>query len=141
MGIVISFLAGTLFATGLALSGMTQPSKVIGFLDVLGSWDPSLLFVLGGATSTMMLMYRWARDLDRPIMADQFYRPGNLRVDSKLLVGSAIFGIGWGLAGLCPGPALASLPSFNPKILLFITTMALGMFVHFVVMHRPKLSS
>ena len=141
MGIIISFVAGLLFASGLALSGMTHPEKVIGFLDFFGDWDPALVFVLAGATGTMALVYRFARGLARPFMAAQFYLPSKVTLDKKLVLGSALFGIGWGLAGLCPGPALVSLPNFSPGIGLFVLSMATGMLIHHLIMLPRKESA
>lgn len=140
MGVLISFVAGLLFASGLALSGMTHPEKVIGFLDVFGQWDPTLVFVLAGATGTMALVHRFARGLARPFRAAQFYLPTRTELDKKLVLGSALFGIGWGLAGLCPGPALVSLPNFSPGIGLFVLSMALGMLIYHLIL-RPRRES
>lgn len=116
-----------MFGTGLAVSGMTQPSKVIGFLDVGGQWDPSLLFVMGGAVAVHALAYRWMRRRSAPLFADSL--PAASRIDAKLLIGSALFGIGWGLSGYCPGPAVVSLAALAPGAIVFVVTMLLGMFV------------
>ena len=138
MGIIISFVAGLLFASGLALSGMTHPEKVIGFLDFFGDWDPALVFVLAGATGTMALVYRLGRGLARPFLAAQFFLPTRHALDTKLVLGSALFGVGWGLAGLCPGPALASLPNFSPGIGLFVLSMAVGMLCHHLILRARE---
>lgn len=121
---------GVIFGFGLSLSGMLDPAKVQGFLDIFGAWDPSLIFVLGGAvvvaTVGMMLVKRMAK----PVLADQFNLPTKTRIDRPLVLGSAIFGIGWGLGGFCPGPALASLPMGYGTVLAFIAAMVVGMVVH-----------
>lgn len=138
MSTIIAFFAGLLFATGLAMSGMTRPELIIGFLDVFGDWNGTLVFVLAGAVGTMALVYRLSRDVTRPFTASQFHRPTKVSVDSKLVLGSAIFGIGWGLAGLCPGPALVSLPSLEPSIALFVGSMLLGILVFQMTIGRSK---
>lgn len=121
---------GVIFGFGLSLSGMLDPARVQGFLDVFGAWDPSLIFVLGGAvvvaTIGMMLVKRMAK----PVLADQFNLPTKTRIDTPLVLGSAIFGIGWGLGGFCPGPALASVPMGYGAVLAFIAAMVVGMVVH-----------
>lgn len=126
-----SMLAGVIFGFGLSLSGMIDPARVLGFLDVAGGhWDPSLIFVLGGAllvaTSGVMLIRR----LRKPMLDGQFHMPQATALDTRLLVGSAIFGCGWGLAGLCPGPAVSALSMPLPLIFLFVATMAVGMVLY-----------
>jgi uncharacterized membrane protein YedE/YeeE len=122
--------AGTLFGFGLALSGMLDPVRVQGFLDVFGVWDPSLAFVLGGAVTVAMAGMAWIRRMPRPLLADRFHWPMNSRIDAPLVVGSAIFGLGWGLGGFCPGPALASLSLGLTPALVFVAFMLAGMVVH-----------
>src|SRR5437868_519290 len=119
------FLAGALFGTGLAVSGMTDPARVIGFLDVFGAWDPALLFVMAGAVGVyglgMLILRRFQnRNLALPSAASS-------PVDRRLVIGAAIFGLGWGLGGFCPGPALANLGALQIEALLFVPTMAIGM--------------
>lgn len=97
--------AGALFGLGLAVSGMTDPLRILGFLDVTGAFDPSLLFVLGGAVATTGLLFRFVLRTPRPRLADRFHLSNSQRIDTRLLGGAALFGIGWGLAGYCPGPA------------------------------------
>ena len=123
--LVLFFLAGGLFGMGLAISGMTDPGRVIGFLDVFGAWDPALLFVMAGAVGVYglgMLILRRAKnlDLDLPSAASS-------PIDRQLVIGSTIFGVGWGLGGFCPGPALANLGALQIEALLFVPTMAIGM--------------
>ncbi|BCG87015.1 membrane protein [Mesorhizobium sp. 113-3-9] len=122
--------AGTLFGFGLALSGMLDPVRVQGFLDVFGAWDPSLAFVLAGAVAVAMAGMAWIRRMSRPLLADRFHWPMNARIDAPLVIGSAIFGLGWGLGGFCPGPALASLSLGLMPTLVFVAFMLAGMVVH-----------
>lgn len=126
MGIAAAFLAGLLFGLGLVLGGMTQPSVVLGFLDVSGAWNPRLLFVMAGAVATTALGYRWVLHRDRPWFEATFHLPAARRPDMRLLLGAALFGIGWGLAGYCPGPALASLAGGDPSVAILVTTMTFG---------------
>ncbi|WP_437613638.1 DUF6691 family protein [Sorangium sp. So ce834] len=132
----LALLAGALFAVGLGVSGMTQPSRVVGFLDVAGGWDPSLAFVMAGAISVHLLAYRALRRQQRaasegaprfPLFADRLSLPTRTGVDARLLGGAALFGVGWGLAGYCPGPALVSLATGSGAVLAFVLAMAAGM--------------
>ena len=107
----IAFVSGLLFAVGLAVSGMTQPAKVIGFLDIAGAWDASLAFVMIGALAVHLIAYRIAARAKAPLFAKAFELPTATALDRRLILGSAIFGVGWGLAGYCPGPVLASIGS------------------------------
>ncbi|WP_371745501.1 DUF6691 family protein [Myxococcus sp. CA033] len=120
-------VAGLLFALGLGLGGMTDPAKVVGFLDVAGSWNPSLAFVMAGALGTYALLRRLILRRARPVLADRFPAPPQADVDGRLVAGSALFGIGWGLSGYCPGPALVSLPVGGTTVLLFVGAMLVGM--------------
>ncbi|HGG56323.1 MAG TPA: YeeE/YedE family protein [Nannocystis exedens] len=127
----IAFITGLIFALGLGISGMTQPLKVRDFLDVSGNWDPSLAFVMAGGVLVYVLVFRLVLPrLDRPIAGDRFGLPTRRDLDAPLIVGSAIFGIGWGLGGFCPGPALTSLLTGMTPVLVFIGAMALGMALH-----------
>ena len=127
---VAALAAGTLFGLGLALSGMLDPVRVQGFLDIFGVWDPSLAFVLGGAVAVAMAGMAWLRRMSRPLLADRFHWPVNTRIDAPLVVGSAIFGLGWGLGGFCPGPAMASLSLGLTPNLVFVAFMLAGMVAH-----------
>lgn len=127
--ILVAGLAGLLFGVGLALSGMTDPAVVLGFLDVAGSWNPALLFVMAGAVPVTFLGYRVAFARGRSWMGGSFDLPKARAVDRPLLLGAALFGAGWGLAGYCPGPALASLPSLLPGTLVFLATMLCGLWL------------
>jgi uncharacterized membrane protein YedE/YeeE len=122
-----ALMAGVLFGVGLAVSGMTRPAKVLGFLDLGGAWDASLLFVMAGAIATHSVTYRLLRGRAAPLCADEFSVPTRVRIDTKLLVGAAIFGVGWGIGGYCPGPGVVSLATGSQSSLVFVTTMLLGM--------------
>ncbi|MCP3142842.1 DUF6691 family protein [Pyxidicoccus xibeiensis] len=125
--VLMAGLAGLLFAVGLGLGGMTDPAKVVGFLDVAGSWDPTLVFVMAGALGTHALLRRLILRRQRPVLAPAFPAQGQARVDRRLVGGAALFGIGWGLSGYCPGPALTSLPGGGATVLLFVAGMLAGM--------------
>ena len=125
--LVLIFVAGGLFGTGLAVSGMTDPARVIGFLNVFGPWDPALLFVMAGAVSVYglgMLTLRRVKNRNLKLPS-----PTSSPIDRQLVIGSAIFGVGWGLGGFCPGPALANLGALRAEALLFVPAMAIGMFL------------
>jgi uncharacterized protein len=121
---------GTLFGFGLSLSGMLDPARVQGFLDVFGAWDPSLMFVLGGAVLVAMAGMMLVRKMAKPVLAETFDLPTKTRIDTPLVLGSAIFGIGWGLGGFCPGPAIASLSMGYGTVAIFIVAMVVGMLLH-----------
>lgn len=119
----VSLVAGTLFGGGLVVGGMTLPEKVRGFLDFTGAWDPTLVFVMGGAVLVHALAYLLAKRARSPLFGASFQVPTRRDIDGKLLLGSAIFGLGWGLGGYCPGPALTSLPTGGPSVLAFVIAM------------------
>lgn len=121
---------GALFGLGLSLSGMLDPARVQGFLDVFGAWDPSLMFVLGGAVVVAFAGMVGVRKMAKPVLAEDFNMPTKTRIDTPLVLGSAIFGIGWGLGGFCPGPAIAAAPMGSGTVLVFIAAMVVGMLVH-----------
>jgi uncharacterized membrane protein YedE/YeeE len=122
-----SYLSGLLFGVGLIVSGMTMPSKVIGFLDVAGRWDPSLGLVMAGAIGVHVLAYRLVPRLRTPLLARQWALPTRRDIDGRLLLGAVLFGAGWGLGGYCPGPALTSLAAGAWPTLLFTVSMLAGM--------------
>ncbi|NBT58896.1 YeeE/YedE family protein [bacterium] len=124
-----SFFCGFLFSIGLGVAGMTRPQKVIGFLDLFGSWDPSLLFVMVGAILVYALGYRKVKKMAQPLFTAEFMVPSNRQWDSSLITGSALFGVGWGLAGFCPGPGLTSLSGLGHSSLIFTGTMLVTVFV------------
>lgn len=121
-------LAGVIFALGLALSGMTQPEKVIGFLDVTGAWDPSLAFVMVGAIGVHGVLVRLIGKRPRPVFAGEFVTPPSTAVDRRLLLGAALFGLGWGIAGYCPGPALVATSALPAAV--FVVCMVVGVALH-----------
>jgi uncharacterized membrane protein YedE/YeeE len=123
---IAGYLAGLLFGLGLALGGMTDPARVIGFLDLAGAWDPTLMFVLGGAVVTTFVGYRWVLRRRAPLFAGAFQLPTRRDLDAKLLGGAALFGIGWGLSGYCPGPAVASLSGLSLPLAAMLTAMVGG---------------
>ena len=124
---LVALVCGTLFGGGLTLSGMTDPARVLGFLDVLGAWDPALLLVMAGALGVALPAFQWLRRHPRPLLDQQFFLPERTRIDRDLLLGASLFGIGWGIAGWCPGPAIAALGSLQPEVLVFVAAMAAGM--------------
>ncbi len=123
---LVALGCGGSFGAGLTLSGMTDPARVLGFLDVLGNWDPTLALVMGAALAISLPAFQWMRRHPRPLLDSQYFVPEPTRIDASLLIGATLFGVGWGIAGLCPGPALASIASANPDILLFVAAMAAG---------------
>lgn len=123
----VAFFCGLLFGAGLAVSGMLDPAKVSNFLDITGQFDPSLILTLGAAVAVAFAGFRLARQRARPVLASTFAWPTTRVVTPRLLLGAALFGLGWGLAGLCPGPAIASLALFNPAILAFLIPMLAAM--------------
>ena len=122
-----SFVSGLLFGAGLTVSQMVNPEKVVGFLDFAGNWDPSLALVMAAALAVTALLYRWTLRRRAPLCAAEFHVPAARRVDRRLIGGSALFGIGWGLAGFCPGPAIASLSYGMVEPALFVASMLFGM--------------
>jgi uncharacterized membrane protein YedE/YeeE len=127
MRLVTSFLAGLVFGVGLIVSGMAQPSKVLGFLDITGRWDPSLGLVMIGAVAAGLIAFRLARGRQRSLLGLPMHLPTARDIDRRLVFGSLTFGIGWGFAGLCPGPALVDLGTGQAKAFVFVVAMLLGM--------------
>jgi uncharacterized membrane protein YedE/YeeE len=125
---LVSFISGVIFAMGLGIGGMTQPTKVIGFLDFMGSWDPSLAFVMLGAIGVHSLFYRMFRNHSAARSSLALSLPSWKQIDSRLIGGSVIFGLGWGIAGYCPGPAITSLASGNFSAVIFSIAMIIGIF-------------
>ena len=123
----LPLVSGTLFGAGLAVSGMTDPQRVQGFLDIFGQWDPTLAFVMAGAVAVMALAWRMQRQMAKPLLEKKFSLPDRRELDGRLIAGSALFGVGWGLAGLCPGPAIASLALAPAALLPFVIAMLAGM--------------
>ncbi|MDI1293111.1 MAG: YeeE/YedE family protein [Methylobacter sp.] len=124
---ISALLAGLLFGLGLIISGMTDPSKVIGFLDLAGAWDPSLAFVMGGAILVGAIAFAIAKKRQRSLLGAPMQLSSATELDKRLLLGSLVFGIGWGIAGFCPGPAVVSAAAGQPKAWIFVTAMLAGM--------------
>jgi uncharacterized protein len=123
-----ALLSGLVFGFGLVISGMTQPAKVLGFLDVFGAWDPTLAFVMGGALAVSLPGYYFARGRGRPLFTAHFRWPTRNDIDAPLVGGAVLFGVGWGLVGLCPGPAIVNLATLLPQVFLFVVAMGAGMY-------------
>lgn len=136
--ILAAFVSGVIFAIGLAIGGMTKPAKVAGFLDFTGNWDPSLMFVMGGAVMTHAILYRLIRKRPTPLFTEAFAIPTRTDIDARLLGGAALFGIGWGLSGFCPGPAITSLASGQTPVLVFVAAMIGGMYLYTVADVKRK---
>ena len=126
---IVAFLVGCTFGVGLLLSGMTDPAKVLGFLDLAGDWDPSLAFVMGGAILVGAFGFAWATRRSTTLLGGYFYLPTLHDIDRRLVWGSAVFGVGWGLAGFCPGPAWVSMAQGHMQAIVFVLAMAIGMWV------------
>ena len=126
MRLVIAFIAGGLFGAGLLISGMTNTNRVQGWLDIFGAWDPTLVFVMGGAVGVSLAAFRWVLKQPGPVLASTFHTPVSRSIDRKLILGAGLFGVGWGLGGVCPGPAIASVAGGAPGILVFLVAMFAG---------------
>jgi hypothetical protein len=127
MQVLASLACGMLFGAGLAVGGMTNPAKVLAFLDVAGAWNPTLAFVMASALAVNASAYAWTRRRARPLLSEAFALPARRELDASLLGGAALFGIGWGMVGLCPGPALAGLARGEPEVAVFVAAMVVGM--------------
>ena len=129
MSTIVSLICGIIFGIGLTISQMIDPAKVLGFLNILGDWDPSLAFVMIGALIISSPFFHLFKNNKKPIFADSFSYSNNKELNKKLIFGSSLFGAGWGLAGLCPGPAIASLALFNTSSIIFVITMFVGFYL------------
>ena len=138
---ISEFLVGLLFGLGLLLSGMTDPGKVQGFLDLAGAWDPSLALVMGGAIAVGLGAFAWARQRTTAFLGDAMRLPQSKDIDRRLVAGGLTFGVGWGLAGFCPGPGLVSMAAGEPKALGFVLAMGLGMAVYEGANRAPATAS
>ncbi|HAT9030003.1 TPA: transporter [Legionella pneumophila subsp. pneumophila] len=128
---IMSFLCGLLFGAGLTISNMINPNKVLNFLDINGFWDPSLLIVMAVAVTVTFLGYKLINKFDKPILCDQFYLPEKKSIEKKLILGSIIFGIGWGVAGYCPGPSISALTTFNSDPVYFVIGLIAGSWTYY----------
>ena len=135
---ITEFLVGLLFGLGLLLSGMTDPGKVLGFLDLFGAWDPSLAFVMGGAIAVGFFAFALARKRTTNVLGGALHLPKSSQIDKRLVLGGLTFGVGWGLAGFCPGPGIVSMASGEVKALVFVVAMVAGMAI-FVIAERTGL--
>ena len=133
----VALFAGVLFGLGLAISGMMNPAKVVGFLDVAGGWDPTLAFVMGGALLVAIPAFRLILGRPRPILVDRFALPTKSALDGRLIGGAALFGVGWGLSGFCPGPAVAALVTGLTPVFAFVAAMIAGMVLYAWVFEKP----
>ena len=125
-GIPVAFVSGVLFGLGLLISGMNNPAKVRAFLDLFGNWRPELIAVMGSAVVIFALAFQLRKNRPQPLCADAFHEPTLKKTDARLLTGAVMFGVGWGLVGLCPGPALVNILNLNPDVLLFIAALLVG---------------
>ena len=130
MRLVAPLFCGLIFGAGLLMSGMVQPTKVLGFLDIFGAWDPSLAVVMAAALAVSVPGFMLANRRSQPWLAQQYFWPSKSEIDLPLVTGAALFGVGWGLVGLCPGPALESLATLSPGVVAFTVAMAAGMALH-----------
>ena len=126
---LIALLCGLIFGVGLAVSGMTDTAKVIGFLDLFGNWVPDLAFVMGGAVLVTVVAFRGVLNRNKPLLAEEFSMPSKSTVDARLVGGAALFGVGWGLYGYCPGPAISALVYLNVETVIFVAAMLCGMVI------------
>jgi len=136
MRLLSAFLVGLIFGTGIAISGMINPAKVLNFFDIAGTWDPSLAFVMGGALVTTFLGYRVVLRRDAPLIEARFQLPTARRIDARLIGGSAVFGIGWGIAGFCPGAAVPALGTGRWEVALFVAALLAGLWTARTVQDR-----
>jgi uncharacterized membrane protein YedE/YeeE len=136
--VLAALVSGTLFGAGLAWSGMTNPARVLGFLDIAGNWDPTLILVMGGALLVSASLFPLVLRRSRPVLAERFALPTARDLDGRLLGGAVVFGVGWGLAGLCPGPAIAGLVTGSPAIVLFVAAMLAGQGLGWVIERRKR---
>lgn len=127
MQAVVALIAGIIFGIGILISGMASPAKVLNFFDVAGAWDPSLMFVMGGALLTTLLGYRLIFMRGRPLLSSRFHLPDRSDLDLRLIAGAAIFGIGWGITGFCPGGALPAVGTGRADVLLFVAGLIGGL--------------
>ena len=130
MLLLASLVSGFVFSCGLLISGMVSPTKVLGFLDVLGDWDASLAVVMAGALTVTLIGVVIAQRRGRPLLAEKCDWPTKTKIDARLVFGAMLFGVGWGMVGLCPGPAVVNLATLSPQVLVFVAAMLTGMVLH-----------
>lgn len=138
MRFIVAYGIGLIFGIGIILGGMANPAKVLNFFDVAGTWDPSLAFVMGGAVVVTAIGYRFVLKRPTPLLADVFHVPTLRQLDLRLVAGSAVFGIGWGISGFCPGGVLPAIGTLNPSVLIFAASMIAGILIAKAVQSRVK---
>jgi uncharacterized membrane protein YedE/YeeE len=136
MKLALGYLIGLVFGVGIALSGMMNPAKVLNFFDIAGTWDPSLILVMGGALAVTAIGYRLVFGRDRPLIDDHFHQPKASAIDLRLVGGSALFGVGWGLSGFCPGGVLPAIGTGRPEVVIFIAALLAGILATRAVVDR-----
>ena len=129
MRLIFGYLIGVIFGVGILISGMANPAKVLNFFDITGAWDPSLAFVMGGALAVTFLGYRMILKRPNPLADTTFHLPSKTDIDARLIAGSATFGVGWGIAGFCPGGALPALGTGDPSVMMFVAALTVGIWV------------
>jgi uncharacterized membrane protein YedE/YeeE len=134
--LIISLFCGLIFGLGLLISGMANPQKVLGFLDITGLWDPSLILVMAGAILAALLPFQWAKNQSRSLLGQTMQLPDKTQIDRPLILGSLLFGIGWGLAGICPGPAIVLLGLKQINAIYFVLAMLAGMWIFQILQKR-----
>lgn len=136
MKLVLGYAIGLVFGLGIAISGMINPAKVLNFFDLAGTWDPSLAFVMGGALAVAAVGYRLVLRRPRPVLDDHFHLPKASAIDARLVGGAAVFGVGWGIAGFCPGGALPALGTLRPEVFLFVAALLGGILATRAILYR-----
>lgn len=134
-----ALVSGALFGLGLIISGMSNPARVLNFLDWSSNWDPTLAFVMGGAVAVALPGFHWVRQRSKPLFGNSFDMPTSTSIDKKLIAGASIFGIGWGIGGFCPGPSLVALTTLHTDVLLFVAAMLVGMVLHHWLVQRGRI--
>lgn len=130
MKAIVAFISGVLFSVGLTLGGMTNPDNILSFFDFFGNWNYSLMFVMGGGVAVYAAFYWLTQKREKPLFDSSYYIPKNKTIDEKLVTGAALFGIGWGIGGFCPGPAIVSTFAAQKNAFIFVIAMGVGMFLH-----------
>jgi len=130
MKLFTAFISGLIFGIGLIVSGMSDPSRVIGFLDLAGSWNPSLAFVMGGAIPVTFVAFRWLESRGKTVLNEELHLPGKSHINTELILGSLLFGAGWAISGFCPGPAIVAVGAGYTKAIVFTIAMLVGMMIH-----------
>lgn len=141
MRLISSYIIGLIFGIGISISGMGNPAKVVNFFDVAGTWDPSLAFVMAGAVVVTFIGYKLVLARPKPVQEDRFYVPTNSKIDTRLIGGSLIFGVGWGISGFCPGAALPVVGTFRVEVLVFVAALLAGVVIARILMRRTELQT